>query len=311
MPEKKGLLIVVVIASVVVFVGVVWAMATYLPVVLGGEVSPTATADEIIANANCVHTVAYWEAHTEAYPPQMVIAGQVYTTGDIASIFADTKNGPWEELRAQLAAAYLNIRGGADESTIEQVLFDAYGWLVDHASGSELAEGEREEAVRLYELLKAYNQGSGGVAACEPLTPGEAATSGILTKISTATLPVAQTTTTPARSGTSTRPRETAQVTSTSTFAPIYTQIVPSSTPAQPTNTQAHATLTPSRTIALSATFTPIRTTQAPSPTNTHSPTPSKTPNPTNTPKPSDTPVPTDTPTLPASPTAEFTLPPP
>lgn len=291
MLEKRGWLIFLVIATVMVFVGVVWAMATYLPIQLGEDASPTATEPGLSMKTNCVHSVAYWKDHSESYPAQMVIAGKVYKTSDIRLIFADNANDRWNELQAQLAGAYLNIHWGADQSYIEPILFEAYGWLVDHPSGNELSEGDREEATRLYDLLQAYNQGLSGVAACELLTTGQVTATSVVTEEATTSTEITSTETTSAPSATQMLPSETNAVSDTPTYEPIYTQAVPTATPQQPTHTQAYATLTPSRTLAPSATFTPINTTQAPTPTNTSAP--------------------TNTPTFPASPTATITPPPP
>jgi hypothetical protein len=283
MPEKRGTLIFLVIATVLVFVGVVWALATYLPLNLGGEASPTTTQPGLSTHANCVHAVAYWKDHSESYPAQMVIAEQVYTAGDIGFIFTNTANDARDELRAQLAGAYLNIRWGADQSYIESILFEAYGWLVDHPSGNQLSDGDREQATRLYNLLEAYNQGLTGVEACEPRIELTETITVRDTAISSATLTSSQ----------------------SSTATPSETP-----TPSEMTPTATYIYIPPTNT-KMPTTAPPIQR-----PTNTKVP-PTERPVPTNTQRPPETatytppPAPTATFTLPPLPTATFTLPPP
>jgi hypothetical protein len=264
MPEKRGTLIFLVIATVLVFVGVVWALATYLPLNLGGEASPTTTQPGLSTHTNCVHAVAYWKDHSESYPAQMVIAEQVYTAGDIGFIFTNTANDARDELRAQLAGAYLNIRWGADQSYIESILFEAYGWLVDHPSGNQLSDGDREQATRLYNLLEAYNQGLTGVEACEPRIELTETITMRDTAISSATL-----TSSPSSTATPSETPTPSEMTPTATY--IY---IP------PTNTKMPTTAPPIQR----PTNTKVPPTQPPAPTNTPAPPPTSTSLPTEPP---------------------------
>jgi hypothetical protein len=291
MPEKRGLLVFLVMATVVVFVGVVWAMATFLPFNLGGEVSPTMTEPAASIKTNCVHSIAYWKEHAEAYPAQLVIGEQVYQAGEIRSIFTNAASDPWDELQAQLVGAYLNIRWGADQSYIQPILFEAYGWLVAHPQGSELAEDEKEDATRLDNLLQAYNQGVSGVAACEPMIEVDETIASSKTAISSATL-----TSSPSSTATISEAPTSSEISPTTTdfYIPPTSTTQPTSIPPvqYPTNTKAPPTNTQPPPEIPTNTQPP----QPTIPTNTTAPTSPPTKPPTLTPAPTEAPTLTQAP---------------
>ena len=267
-PEKRGMLILLVIATVAIFVGAVWAIVTYLPINITGEARPTKTISVLDPRMNCTHPVSYWTQHAELYPAQIVIGGQVYESNDLERVLSNDTDDPRDNLQSELIAAYLNVHWGADQSYIENVLFEAYGWLVDHPSGSELSESDIENATRLFNLLEAYNDGMTGVEACEiELSPEVTATDAVtlMPTILSTTTPTEKSTTPPA---TRLPPSKTAPIANTATSVPTKTQAVPSSTPVRPTSTQAYPTSTPSKTTA-PPTSIPTKTTEAPIPTNT------------------------------------------
>lgn len=274
--EKRGLLILLVITTVVVFIGLVWAIVTYLPINSAASPKPSSTDEAPRMAINCASPVAYWLQHPEYYPVKLVIAGKVYPEAEIKGIFDHQANDLPAKLQAQLVAVYLNILSGAEQSYIQTTIFEAYGWLVNHPSGSELQAGDQEEGTRLYNLLEAYNLGQTGVAPCETIYLTQQAEMSRVTETATATV-----TDTPSPSE-SIAASETPSATDTETYAPVYTLVIP--------------------------TWTRTPTTQAPSystpePTNTTAPT-QITP-PTNTPKPEVTLPPT------ATNTPDITLPPP
>jgi hypothetical protein len=285
--EKRGLVIILVIATVLIFVGLVWVIANYLPLNIFGAPSSSHTADAPVASENCTHPVAYWQKHTESYPAQLVIGGQVYKAKDILGILSDKSQDQAIQLQAQLTGAYLNFLKGADQSSIETTIFEAYGWVVQHPAGSELTDSDREAGSRFINILVAYNMGLTEVAACEP---GLTLT---VTGTSTATeTPSSQFTLTPSETVTLT-PSETPTPTNTPT-EPISTEIVPTRTPAPTTSEPGQPTVTPSNTLP-PPTNTP-KPTEIPTPTDTPEPTVMPTDPPTKTPLPTDPPTRTPTP---------------
>jgi hypothetical protein len=275
MIDKRGLVVILVISTVVIFVGLVWAISTYLPMNLGAAPSPTLILDARREVVNCVSPIVFWMQHPELYPAQAVIAGQVYKAADLNTIFSVPGDDLSTKLRAQLTGAYLNILSGADQSYIETTIFEAYAWLVQHSAGSQVTDSEREEGTRLFNLLEGYNLGLTGVKACEitllPSTQG-------VTETETATITV---TVTPSPTGTPAASETQTQVEVTETATYIY--IPPTRAP---TKTSAPPIQYP--------TNTPVQPTQAPTPTNPPAPTAA----PTNTAPPPPT-LPPPTPTLP------------
>jgi hypothetical protein len=164
---KRGLVLILVVATVVIFVGLVWLIATYLPWNRLGFQSPSVTATAGRAEMNCTYPVSYWREHPELYPPQMVIGRQVYGSNEIGTILSEDPQEITGLLQAQLLAAFLNNLAGADQSSIETTIFEAYGWLVKHPIGTQIADGELEIGTRLFNVLEAYNDGFSGVSLCE------------------------------------------------------------------------------------------------------------------------------------------------
>jgi hypothetical protein len=278
--DKRGLVIILVIATVLIFIGAVWAIATYLPLNLLGLPHPSSTATAPVAGKNCTHPVSYWKNHPELYPAQLIIGGQVYKTKDIQGIFSDDPQELTIQLQAQLTGAYLNFLSGADQSYVETTIFEAYGWLVQHPVGSALSDSERETGTRLYNVLETYNQGLTEVAPCEP---------GLALTVT--------------ESGTATEnPNTLLTVTPTETVTPI-----PSETP---TLIEFSATAT---YIFVLPTRTATQTTEPPIQIPSNTPViPTEAPTATNPPPPPDTatftPPPPPTPTLPP-PTPTLPLP--
>lgn len=284
MTEKRGLIPILVIATVVIFVGLVWAISTFLPLNLAAAPSPTFTANAPRVAVNCTSPIGYWKQHPGLYPVQVVIGGQVYKAGDVGKLFSGETEDLPAKLQAQLTAAYLNILSGADQSYIETTIFEAYGWLVQHPAKSQVSGAVQEEGTRLFNLLEAYNLGMTGVKACE------VASAYRLTEMNTITEPPTTTfTITPSPTGTPTAsetPMPT-EITATTTYEFITPTRAPTRTTQPPIQYPTNTAVPP---------------TQAPAPTNTSAPTvaPTKTPIP-----------PAPTYTLPPLPIPTNTLPPP
>jgi len=274
MTDKRGLVVILVIATVVVFIGSVWAISTYLPLNLAAAPSSTTTEDSSRAVMNCASPIAYWKDHPELFPSQAVIGGQVYKAAELKQVFSGQSADLPTKLQAQLTAAYLNILEGADQSYIEATIFEAYTWLVQHPVGSQVSDTEREDGTRLFNLLEAYNLGMTGVKACEIGSVYR------LTEMTTMT--------------------DTASITVTITPSPSGTP------PASETATPIE--ITPTATFEyIPPTRAATRTSKPPIQYPTNTPVP-----PTEAPPPPNTPVPTAAPTFtPQPPPPTPTLPPP
>jgi len=262
---KQGLILILVVATVVLFIGLVWLIATFVPWNLLGFSSPSITATAVRAEKNCTYPVSYWMEHPEAYPPQMVIGGSVYEAKDLREILADKTQNPTQQIQAQLVGVFLNTLAGADQSSIEAVVFEAYGWLVQHPAGSQVTDVELTAGTRLFNVLEAYNLGLTGVAPCEE--------AGSITMT------------------------ETSTATETSTF--LLTMTPSQTTTPTPSETLTPIKLTATKTYIL-PTSTAIRTTEPPPPAPTNTPVkPTELPTATKTPILNTPTLPPPAPTLP------------
>ncbi len=264
MAEKRGLVITLVIGTVVIFIGLVWAISTYLPFNLSASPSPTVTADAPRVAMNCASPAAYWKEHPELYPLQLVLGGQVYKARDVNAIFSGATEDLSTKLQAQLIAAYLNILSGADQSYIETTIFEAYGWVVLHPAGSQVDDSQLAEGTRLFNLLEAYNLGLTGVKPCEMalLTLTESS--------KTAESATVIFTVTPSETTTPT-PSETPSATNFPT-EPIYTVVIPTRTPSPPNETTQQPVSSPTNTTAPTNTIAPPTATTESPPTSTPRP---------------------------------------
>lgn len=273
---KRGLVLILVIAAAVIFIGLVWLIATLDPWNLLTSAEPSRTVGSSMVDKNCTYPVYFWKEHPELYPAQIVIGNDIYQPKEIATVLADASKDPVNQLKVQLVGAFLNIASGADERSIEVTIFQAYGWLIRNPAGTDLSDSEHEAGTRLLDLLVAYNMGLTGIAPCEPgLFQNSTQTS---TATETSTLQVTPT------------PSETPTTTPSETPTPIKYTATATYKFIQPTRT---ATRTTEPTIQV-PTNTDVQPTQAPAPTETSAPTIAPTNTPI-TPEP-PTPVPTETP---------------
>src|SRR4030042_5590043 len=137
--KKRGLILILVIATIAIFVGLVWLIATYLPKNLLGLSSPSFTSTAWVEK-NCTYPVSYWMEHPELYPPQIVLGSKLYQANDIREALTGADLDPIAQLQAQLVGAFLNISSGADQDLIEATIFQAYSWLVQHTAGSQASD---------------------------------------------------------------------------------------------------------------------------------------------------------------------------
>jgi hypothetical protein len=281
---RRGLIILLVSVTVVIFIGLVWLIARLQPWVLLGVQGSTATP-QVQIMANCTYPVAYWKTHPELFPSQIIIGGTTYKEKELEALLTDNHQDIGQQLKAQLAATFLNNLSGADQSEIEQTVFDAYGWLIQHPTGSQISNEELEVGRHLFDLMEAYNTGSAGVPPCEAVTTAaKTATSTGISNLQSGTNTVIGS---PSMTGTL-----------------VVTSLTPKYTPTHTRTTTP--SLTPTRTVLASPTNT--LPPQAPSPTRTNAPTFTHTPQPTFTA--TTPPTYTASPTLPPTDTPEPTLPP-
>jgi len=292
---KRGLILILVIASVAVFIGLVWLIATYLPLNFLGASSPSITPNTLKVLKNCTYPTSYWMEQPELYPPQILFGSKVYQANEIREVLTRGDQDPAAQLQAQLIGAFLNISSGADQAIIETTIFQAYSWLVQHPEGSEVSSSDIETGLRYFSMLEAYNLGLAGVAAC-PDGPAHQTEITIPSETATLFLTIA--------------PSQTPTLTLTGTPSPIgqlatslYTLVFQSQTPIPTTQSPGGQQPTITRTTAPSPTKTSIKTTEAPISTRTWT----STPNPTSTSTPFPTFTKTPEPTLPPSPIPTFT----
>jgi len=277
---KRGLILILVVATVAVFIGLVWGISTLVPWNLLGFPSPSITATVALVEKSCTHPVSYWMEHPELYPPQMVIGGKVYEAKDLRGILADETQNLTQQIQAQLVGVFLNTLAGADQSSIEKTIFEAYGWLVQHPAGSKVLDGDVEAGARLFKVLEAYNDGLSGVALCAGLQ-----------------VPTLVITSTPTET-----PTFLLTLTTSQTITPSVGE---TPTPVELTATPTYFFYIPTRTRIPTTeppiqipTDTPVQPTNPPAPTNTSPPpeTPTSAPPPIPTEAPTTTSVPTQAP---------------
>ena len=270
---KRGLILILVIASVAVFIGLVWLIATYLPLNFLGASSPSITPNTPKVLKNCTYPISYWMDHSELYPPQILFGSKVYQANEIREVLTRGDQDPAAQLQAQLVGAFLNFSSGTDQAIIETTIFQAYSWLVQHPEGSEISSSDIETGLRYFSLLEAYNLGLAGVAAC-PEGPAHTKTE-ITIPSETATVFLSIT---PSQTPTTT-PSETASPTNQPTI-PVVTVVYPSATNIPATEPTGGQPPNPTKTSAPPPTNTvvpPPTNTLIPPPTNTLIPPPTKT----------------------------------
>ncbi len=167
MITKRILILILVVATVTVFIGLVWLIATKIPWSQLSFPNPSFTAGSAQTGRNCTYPVTYWREHPESYPSRIVIGAVEYQAEDIRVILSNETTDLPRQLQAELVGTFLNTLSGANQSLIESAIFQAYTWLVENPDGNQVADQEREAGSRVYDELEAYNHGLAGVAACQ------------------------------------------------------------------------------------------------------------------------------------------------
>ncbi len=272
--SRRRQIFILVAASVVVFIGLVWLIAAIRPWdLLGVEIS-TQTASQPVVR-DCTRPITYWKAHPELYPPQVLIGGVAYEETELEALLSDDSQELAQQIKAQLVVAFLNDQAGADQDSIEATVFDAYGWLQQHPPGSQPTEADKALGRQLFDALETFNLGLADVAPC---ASGQVYTRTV-------------------------RPTQTIALDMTLT----PTEVSVSAASQTSTLTVLAATDT---MVYIPPTVIPTRTSKPPvqNPTNTPRP-PTAPPPPTDTPRPPDTPTNTPLPPSPTLPPPTPTLP--
>lgn len=272
--KKRGLLLILMVASVVGFISLVWIIATRASRGSLASIRTTSTATIVRVEKNCVFPIAYWQIHPELFPSQIVLGSRLYNGDEIGTALSESNQDQGTQLQAQLIGAFLNILAGADQSLISPTIFQAYGWIVEHPAGGSISEADLQTGARLLSLLEAYNLGQAGVAACQ----GAATYTIGATVINTETSTV-QPTAAPSETLT-----PTPSPSSTPTSEVIYpTWTVAVSTPTlKPTTEEPNGPPPASETVAptVQPSNTPEPPTEEPAPTATDTPEPTLPPPP-------------------------------
>jgi hypothetical protein len=262
------------------------------------RVSPTWTLEPglvFFQSAPCTYPSEYVKTHLSELDTLAIdiwIGEQKYSASDASSIIFSDRNIIFRDLFLQLYVAKVNIRLGADGSTVDLELFRADSFVSEYPSDDDLNIEEIKRAVMLTDTLANFNAGVIGPGVCTGIAQAMQPSPTVFRiSLSTVTL-------TPGR-------------TSSPTPTPM-----PSTTPT-PTATKTAYLVTPRFTSTPTKTEKPEpeNPTQAP-PTASPQPTrvpptqPPPTARPTNTEVPPPTPEPTEEPTPTTAPTTAPTEPP-
>ena len=251
----------------VFFVMVVLALAIGITILgaaprKGGSLSSNATNSNPVIKTNCNHSLGYWAAHPERYPPYIVIGDQKYFREEAVAILADPD--PAQALLKQVLVAFLNSTAEGRQGGVNEELLEAYQWLAANPAGGAMADSVRLESERLVAALAKFNDGLASLPPCDdPSTPTPSATvisTGmriptmiwIPSSTPTATLTPSPT---PTRTLTPTRtPTRTATATRTFTATRVFVPLRPTPKP-----THVPATASPTNTVVIPPTRTPTQ----------------------------------------------------
>jgi hypothetical protein len=141
--------------------------------------------DDDSPGTNCTRTIGYWKNHagfgpqndevTRLLPVWLGTAGgsrsvQVTTAAlavEFLNMSGDASNGV-NKLYAQLLAAKLNIKRGADGSAVLETITQADAFLATHGSAdwNALSSGDRQRVLAWATMLDDYNNGKIGPGQC-------------------------------------------------------------------------------------------------------------------------------------------------
>lgn len=124
---KRGFILILVIATMVVFIGLVWLIARNVPWNLLNIPVPSSTKGVPSAEMNCTFPVSYWGLHPELYPPQVVLGSETYQANEIEGILTVKAQNVSGELERQLVGVFLNISAGADQDLLKPPFFKLMG----------------------------------------------------------------------------------------------------------------------------------------------------------------------------------------
>jgi len=122
----------------------------------GGVCKPTGTTKTCV----CPLTIGYWKNHASKWPIKSVsVCGKTYTVNDAINkiLKKHSSKDATYSLAAQLTAAILNVKNGADGSQIASTITAASSFLMKFKLGSNPKGYWRSYALKLKDKLDAYN----------------------------------------------------------------------------------------------------------------------------------------------------------
>ncbi len=134
--------------------------------------TPTATATVTPTAGQCVQalSIGYWSTHPNAITPLLPITiadVEIDYSWQAVRYLKASATDATNALVAQLLAAILNGKNGADDSCIEDVIDEAISFLTLHPLGSNPRGADRTYALSLKDALQSYN-----LNGCAPCSSG-------------------------------------------------------------------------------------------------------------------------------------------
>jgi hypothetical protein len=137
--------------------------ATHLPTVTFTVTPQTNIQNEVL----CSHSAAYWAAHPDAWPYQIVVSSYTYLKEKAIGVFNSHSPDATTVLFIQFHAAIMNYLTGTNSGAVEQTILEASDWLASHPIGSQLTDSDTQVALGLAQTLLDHNNGVTGPGVCE------------------------------------------------------------------------------------------------------------------------------------------------
>ena len=126
------------------------------------ENSDDLTADSQVDVLQCTRDSGYWSSHTDSWPVEEIeIGGVAYSVEEAPALLQISDDGDITySLAQELLVLKLNLYGVEPTSDTLGAIGDADAWLVTHPLGTNPGEPDREEGVRLTQMLQSLNLAS-------------------------------------------------------------------------------------------------------------------------------------------------------
>jgi len=124
------------------------------------ENSDDLTADSQVDVLQCTRDSVYWSSHTDSWPVEEIeIGGVAYSVAEAHALLQISDDGDITySLAQELLVLKLNLYGVEPTSDTLGAIGDADAWLVTHPLGTNPGEPDREEGVRLTQMLQSHSQ---------------------------------------------------------------------------------------------------------------------------------------------------------